>query len=407
MFDFKKSYDIAVAGAGVSGITAALAAARMGKKVVLIEKQAITGGLATSGMIIIYLPLCDGKGRQVTFGLAHELMTETLKFSPCRLGKRWGGEGGEGVRERMAAPFSPAAMVIAAEKMLSEAGVDLWYDTLICKTVSEGNRITALEVENVSGRGLIESSCFVDATGDAGLLRRAGAPVVTGHNTNGSTLWFMAGNPDSQRRYPLGENVNIQTIPIFKEIDLDEKATLSGKGVTDFLRTSHRAVYEHYTGLYAGKPQEKFKYHPLFLPGMPLFRKIAHIVPRTAVHAEDFNIRREDSIGLAGDWRSSGKIWETPYGALLPRDFEGVLAAGRNIGSYDDAWEAFRVIPAAAMTGEAAGTAAALSVAAGCLPSQLDISLLRNKLAGNGFVFHIDDLPPVASSEAQDHFTEE
>ena len=81
-FDFQKKYDIAVAGAGVAGIAAALAAARRGHKVVLLEKQMLIGGLATSGLIYIYLPLCDGQGTQVTFGISEEMLRAGVEFSP-------------------------------------------------------------------------------------------------------------------------------------------------------------------------------------------------------------------------------------------------------------------------------------------------------------------------------------
>ncbi|MBQ9501305.1 MAG: FAD-dependent oxidoreductase [Lentisphaeria bacterium] len=407
MADFKKKYDVVVAGAGVSGVAAALAAARMGQSVALLEKQAVTGGLATSGMIIIYLPLCDGMGRQVTFGIAEELMRASLRFSPCRLGKDWGGPGGPDARTRFAAPFSPAGMIVAFEKLLADAGVDLWYDTLVCKTVTSRGAVAAVEVENVSGRGRIEGKRFIDATGDSGVVRRAGGSVTTGHNTNGSTLWFMAGNPDPGRRYPLGANVNIQTIPMYKDVDLDEKYTLSGKGVSEFIRHGHGVVFDHYSQLYAKDPEDRFRYYPLYLPCMPLFRKIAHVNGRAAVNADQFNTRREDSVGLVGDWRAAGKIWETPYGSLLPENLEGILAAGRNICSCGDAWEAFRVIPAAAMTGEVAGTAAALSIAKNCRPSKLSLKQLRSALAAKKFVFHIDDLPPVSAGAASDVFTEE
>ena len=65
-----KKYDVIVIGGGVAGVSAALAASRQQKNVALIEKQCFLGGLATSGLITIYLPLCDGKGHQVSFGIA-------------------------------------------------------------------------------------------------------------------------------------------------------------------------------------------------------------------------------------------------------------------------------------------------------------------------------------------------
>ena len=69
----KREYDVDVCGGGFAGISAALAAARQGSKVVLFEKQYMLGGLGTAGIVTIYLPLCDGVGHQVSFGIAEEL----------------------------------------------------------------------------------------------------------------------------------------------------------------------------------------------------------------------------------------------------------------------------------------------------------------------------------------------
>ena len=68
-----REYSVAVCGGGFGGISAALAAARAGAKVVLFEKEYMLGGLGTAGLVTIYLPLCDGMGHQVSFGIAEEL----------------------------------------------------------------------------------------------------------------------------------------------------------------------------------------------------------------------------------------------------------------------------------------------------------------------------------------------
>ena len=68
------NYDVAVVGGGVAGIAAALSSARAGAKTVLLERQFALGGLATLGLVTIYLPLCDGCGHQVSFGIAEELL---------------------------------------------------------------------------------------------------------------------------------------------------------------------------------------------------------------------------------------------------------------------------------------------------------------------------------------------
>ena len=73
-------YDVIVVGGGIAGIAAALAAARTGAKTLLLEKMYLLGGLATSGLVTVYLPLCDGKGTQVSFGLAEELLGLWVKY---------------------------------------------------------------------------------------------------------------------------------------------------------------------------------------------------------------------------------------------------------------------------------------------------------------------------------------
>jgi NADPH-dependent 2,4-dienoyl-CoA reductase/sulfur reductase-like enzyme len=82
--------DVLVCGGGFAGISAALAAARQGKRVILLEKQYMLGGLGTAGLVTIYLPLCDGCGRQVSFGIAEELFMRSMKHgAEDRYPKAW------------------------------------------------------------------------------------------------------------------------------------------------------------------------------------------------------------------------------------------------------------------------------------------------------------------------------
>ena len=75
----KGSYDVAVVGGGIAGASAALASARQGKKTLLIEREYLLGGLGTLGLVAIYLPLCDGNGTQVSYGIAEELLRLSVK----------------------------------------------------------------------------------------------------------------------------------------------------------------------------------------------------------------------------------------------------------------------------------------------------------------------------------------
>ena len=146
-------YEIIVAGGGIAGVSAALAAARQGRKVLLIEKQCILGGLATAGLIAIYLPLCDGCGHQVSFGIAEELLRLSLQES---VGRRcpecWLVEGTveERKKQRFEAQFNPQMLALLLDELLRKNGVDILYDTKICGVKSKEERIEALLIENKS-----------------------------------------------------------------------------------------------------------------------------------------------------------------------------------------------------------------------------------------------------------------
>ena len=93
----------------------------------------------------------------------------------------------------------------------------------------------------------------------------------------------------------------------------------------------------------------------------------------------------DDPVDVFGDCRGATKIWQIPYRALLPLELNGIIAAGRCISAVGDAWEATRVIPVAAMTGEVAGIAAAMSAARGGTPHDLPYPELADELRKTGF----------------------
>ena len=180
--EFTQKYDIVVAGAGVAGVAAALEAARSGYKTALVEKTVLFGGLATAGLINVYLPLCDGRGRQVIFGIAEELLHLSIQYGPGTVPAGWKGGGPGEPTSRYLVRFSPAAFVLALDEALQAAGVNLWLDTLACLPVMEGRQVVGVEVENKSGRRSLAAQCVIDATGDADLVFQSGAPCVVQDN---------------------------------------------------------------------------------------------------------------------------------------------------------------------------------------------------------------------------------
>ena len=389
---YRKSYDVVVAGAGIGGIASALAAARMGMKTALIEKQTLIGGLATSGLIYIYLPLSDGKGRQVTFGIAEELLKASLKYSPFDLHENWGGPangflGHKSGMERYKCLFSPAGFTLALDELLKEANVDLWLYTMVCDVQKScDNNVTAVEVENCSGRGVVTAKRFIDATGDATIVRRAGGAYKTADNY--VTPWVMETALDCSY-HPVAPGIKLTVSGKWNEDYLISNGENS-KVATEFTRRTWEMKRNEYDKAYASGVYNRKNLYPIHLPAMPQLRKIAHIEGIENLDTGDHTKQFESSVGLYSDWRGGAEVWEIPYGTLVPRDVQGVLACGRCMAADNDAWEVFRVIPAAAVTGEISGVAAALSIKNNCQPSEIKPSELRDLLTPKGFIYHYD-----------------
>ena len=364
---FEKNYDIIVGGAGIAGVAAALESARSGMKTALVEKTVLPGGLATAGMVNIYLPLCDGNGNQIIFGIAEELLKLSIDYSPASLPMGWGGV--EGIRQsRYLTRFSPASFVLSLDKVLEEAGVEIWYDTLICSAAMQGNKITGIEVENKSGRGLLTAKCVIDATGDADIACFSGAELETG--LNNLSIWALQAS--MQKAEGALKYKDSEMLMDMLRLGADDSGKghpagakkwngINGKYVSEFIQISRKLLRDHYEVL---EDKESLnKPFPLALPTMAQFRMTRKIVGIETVLNKNENIDIPDAVASVPDWRASGRIWQIPYGALVPAKVEGLLTAGRIISVEDgDVWNVCRVIPAAALTGQLAGKAATISV---------------------------------------------
>ncbi|MFA6845348.1 MAG: FAD-dependent oxidoreductase, partial [Sphaerochaetaceae bacterium] len=147
-------YDTVIVGAGMGGIAAALATARHGRKVLLVERMFSVGGLATLGLITIYLPLCDGRGRQVCFGLNDELLKLSIshgfedKYPNTWLDKKQTVHHDQ----RFEVGFNAQVFAILMEQTLREAGCDILYGTLVTSISKKNNFIDAVILENKNGR---------------------------------------------------------------------------------------------------------------------------------------------------------------------------------------------------------------------------------------------------------------
>jgi len=388
--DFSLKYDIVVVGAGIAGVSAALAAARRGHRVALVEKQTLIGGLATAGLIFVYLPLCDGEGVQVTGGIAEELLLRGLDFSPFELPQDWQKEAPpqRGSSSRYKVDFAPASLTLVMDELLAEANVDLWLDSRVCDIRQSAGRINAIELENASGRGMLQGSCFVDASGEALLVRRAGGEFSTAPNS--LSLWVMEMSPKASSIYAFTDSLHIQPFRFPFEV-YGPGSGLDGKDVSNYTRFCWQELRKYYRDNYAAG-HTPFNHYPVHLPTMPQFRKMAAAKCLKTLNSGDEFRRFEESVGMTGDWRKPGPVWETPLGCLIPEKTDGVLMAGRCISAIEDAWEVYRVIPAAAMTGEAAGISAAICVEQRRTPHELAAAPVQDALRQGGIKLHLDEV---------------
>ena len=354
--------DVAVIGGGVAGIAAALSAARQGAKVILVEKQCVLGGLATSGLVTIYLPLCDGRGHQVSFGIAEELFRMSVTFGAQRKYPTAWLENGtleEKTKKRFEVQFNPVYFQLLAEQKLREAGVKILYDTAVYQVIRDGRRIKAVIVETVEGRMVLQANGFVDASGDARVFWMAGEKTRRYEKGNILAAWYYFCSGGKLELNMLGTVEQSDYMaqerhvahPLSKRRFYGEEV----QEVNDFLQMAHQQMLQDMKKKHEGSPE----FEPALIPGMPQYRMTRCVEGRCILRGDQHSIEQNDSIGMVADWRRRGYIYEIPYGCLYVDGLDNVLAAGRNISVDDEMWDVSRVIPACAVTGEAAGIAAA------------------------------------------------
>lgn len=358
----KRAADVVIAGGGIAGVSAALAAARNGAKVLLIEKQCILGGLATAGLVAIYLPLCDGMGHQISYGIAEELFHLSIREGGMvNEPKAWlhGGTLEERKKHRFEVQFNPQMMALLTEELLLEHGVEVLYDTYISGVQTENGKIASLQVENKSGKTVIKGKTFIDTTGDAQLFYLAGCSTRTHEEKNGVAAWYYHTGRDGYRLRILGECDSVLETEGGNKMALEKRrfSGLDGRENSELLCASHRATLND---IRKHRKQDE-TYEPVTLATMPQLRMTRCFQGAYMLKETENGKRFSDSIGMVADWRKKGMIYEIPFRCLYSETIRNLAGAGRCISVDDGMWDISRVIPACAVTGEAVGTAAAMT----------------------------------------------
>lgn len=351
--------DVAVVGGGIAGIAAALSAARAGAKTILLEQQYALGGLATLGLVAIYLPLCDGNGRQVSFGIAEELIRLSVALEGKNVIADWKAGQLTGKTSRLECTYNPNIMALEAERLLIESGVQILYGVQVCDAVMEQGTIRALITESRSGRSAIAVKSVVDASGDGVVCRLAGENTAIFQQQNILAAWYCASQNGKVKLHPLGACDNPDKYKTQEQLDKKQKryVGLDCRELSQFTLDAHKALMADFLA----KGDLSQDHQLTMIPSIPQIRMTRRLAGVTELDEPETNVFFEDSIGLIGNWKHRGPVYELPFSCLHGVRVRNLITAGRCISTTDTMWDNTRVIPACAVTGEAAGLAAAMS----------------------------------------------
>lgn len=372
-----RTTDVIVAGAGTGGAVAAVAAAENGAKVVCLDLMPFAGGVGSGGGINGYCKGAPG-------GLFEQIDQRARQL--CNLF----GAG------RPAGGWHHETKKLAFAERFAATGVEFLGDTLVFDVETAGRRIVAIHAATPAGPVRIAAKAFVDGSGDADLCRRAGAACQGGRPGDAAVLTFsqVAGQVVVKSDAVGMGSVNYDAGHV-DPTDPEDFARGRVHGVAQFLR-------DRYT------PLSRFYY---LAPVIGL-RQSVHIVSDRDVTVSDLVQRRRfaDTIGLTLSFLDTHAIdfefdddevgfwlWvcrafrgelvsDLPYGMLLPRSLDNVWVGCRAAGMSTAAAYALRMERDIQRLGEAAGTAAALAVAAGCTSRQIDLGALQARLRATGSI---------------------
>ena len=397
-------YDVCVVGAGPGGVGAAVAAARAGKRTILVEHYGAPGGVGTNcgTQTFFYDPY---KGVQYIRGLADEFMR--------RLGRRgaawfltkdgryqpdYSRPVGDGpilgrVRSRV------EDMRVEYHAFLREAGVEKLFYAHLCGVTRDGERVMSVVVDCLEGLRAIRAKVFVDATGSAHLVHRAGGRTVLAppDRTMHKSVWAsVRGQVNTPEMMSVNRRIYDDLYRNHRErLPANVWNRLDGSGVSvgyvngnscdsrDMTRMDEEMRRRNFEVLAAFKRELKGYENAYIETAIHQVgsRSGRHVVGRDCVdgalvkgvrtvadpvmpfvrkwgaHAASMS----HGFGGANAGRLDG-LGAVPYGALVPVGFSNVLAAGLDIAVEEDYVETIRMMPNCLASGQVAGTAAALAL---------------------------------------------
>lgn len=403
--------DVIVAGGGVAGIAAALSVRRRGKSVLLLEKGILLGGLATSGLVNMFVPMCNGRGVKIIKGMCEELLSIAVKYGYDTIPERWKQEKTcDGKRcDRYLTTFSPALFALALTELLSEEHVEILFDAIVSDTIMDGGICRGLVVQTREGRAFYPAEQIIDTTGDAIILHHAGIPTVIGENFQ-TYAGYAVSLKSCARAVESGKiNRAIQTvyggnIDLYGRGQPEDIPLYSGttsQEVTDYIIQNQLMLLNRM------KYDDRFSRDIVSLPAIPQLRETRRIQGAYTLSEMDKYIHFDDSIGAVCDFDHTDVLYEIPYRCLISTFSGNLITAGRSVSAKGYAWDVLRVIPPAIITGQAAGEATVLALEEECTIDNINVSRLQERLQQAGVMIHFEDALLPSQDTVEMEFTQD
>lgn len=441
--------EIAVIGGGPSGLIAAKAASREGKKVILIERNGYLGGCATMSLVVPLMSFHAGD-KQIIKGYAQELIDKISGL---------GGTIGHtmdplGVGASIT-PVDTEVYKYAAQEFLLEENVQILYHTELIDVEKDKGDISSIIVKTRSGMYKIKADRYIDATGDGDLAYLSEAPMTVGRHKDGKcqpmSMMFKVGNVDIDKIieyadanpeefviHPkldsLGEAKRIAVSGFFRQVsEAQQKGDLTlnrdrvlffelnrrGEIAVNMSRVIDKISVRDFDlseATIEGRRQvfEIMSFFKKFIPGFENailiesgnqigVRESRRIIGDYTINEHDVVEGKlfDDTIAL-GSWPIDihdpegksleikemkwGTYYGIPYRCLIPKDINNLIVTGRTISATHEAFASTRVSPICMALGQAAGIAAALSLEKDTVFRKLPYDELKNTLIKTGQV---------------------
>ncbi|MEA3224394.1 MAG: FAD-dependent oxidoreductase [Planctomycetota bacterium] len=372
--------DVLVVGGGPSGVAAAVAARRTGANVTLIERYGCFGGLWTGGLVLKIPGVCFGK-KQVTMGICEDILQRLDKMDQAVIERDPGEQP----------TVDAEATKYVLSEMIREAGVDVYLHSWGVDVIMDGNVVKGAVFESKSGRFAVLAKMVIDASGDGDIFSIAGAPYE--HRRHRIGLVCRIGNMDKidrakakqAKKPPRG--IGLPTpIPSINWVNMGgrESDAVDVNDLTRLEMDHRRQIWRQMDKLRKTPGYEKvYLVEVASQLGVRISRVLTGMKQVTFKGAKAGQ-KFPDVIGVGGELSPGDPLFEIPFGALVPRKVENILAVGRCASAGPVIMEPMRCIPCSLVTGHAAGVASALAVQDGCRCRDVEIPKLQKRLKEQG-----------------------